>query len=331
VAWALLACFHSITPTRFALGSLAMTIGTILAGLVVLDNVRRLPETDLTRALDALALGLGLACAILLGFGIAGRAHFVLSERAGYLLMRMDRGATLAALLMWPALLGQWRRKRPRVCAALVLLALPAFSLSFALAAKVATILGALACALVYFAPRAGLRAIALAAVAVLLLLPTLAGQLPPPEETVRLPGLPPSVHHRMTIWSYAAGKIGEHPLIGWGFEASRSIAGKAEIFVTRPDGTVYEEALMPLHPHNAALQVWLEMGAVGAVLLAAFVALLALRLEATGDRLVRGFQAAGMVAGILIATVSFGFWQSWWQCSLWLGAAFLAAQGRRL
>ena len=84
-----------------------------------------------------------------------------------------------------------------------------------------------------------------------------------------RLPGLltaadaiKGSAGHRLLIWSFVGERIAERPLLGWGLDASRAIpGGKEEI---RPGLT-----RLPLHPHNAALQVWLELGMPGALLAA--------------------------------------------------------------
>jgi O-antigen ligase len=242
----------------------------------------------------------------------------------------MDRGATLVALLIWPACLGLWRQGYRRTCLGLGLAALPAMVLSYALAAKVALVAGAGCVALVLLLPRSGVRLLLVGVVGTLLLAPLAASRLPAPEDSIKWPGMLLSVHHRMTIWSFAADRIAVQPLTGWGFEASRTIGGKEELRVARPDGAVYSEALMPLHPHNAPLQVWLELGGLGAGLLAMFLAASMLRLLRGAEGLARAYQAAGFAAGAVISTVSFGFWQSWWQCSLWLCAALLAAQSRR-
>ncbi len=56
----------------------------------------------------------------------------------------------------------------------------------------------------------------------------------------------------RLDIWSFAAQKGAEKPWSGWGFESAR-------LFVP----------IIPNHPHNLALQAWLELGVPGLVLLA--------------------------------------------------------------
>ncbi|MDC0033942.1 AIR synthase-related protein, partial [Alphaproteobacteria bacterium] len=80
------------------------------------------------------------------------------------------------------------------------------------------------------------------------------------------------STAHRLKIYEFSSRKISQRPLLGWGMDASRSIPGgdkRAKIYDCRQNGeitTINLGGFVPLHPHNASLQVWLELGAVGAV-----------------------------------------------------------------
>jgi O-antigen ligase len=179
--------------------------------------------------------------------------------------------------------------------------------------------------------PVGGLRGTALAVMLAIVAIPLGAQHMPDPHYTFQnWRWLPMSSHHRMTIWGFTGRHIAEKPLWGWGMEASRAIPGAdEEVQVWRYDSdgqrtnVGLKEPLLPLHPHNAVLQVWLELGVPGAALLLAFL-LVVLAAIARLPRIGRA-AASGAVAGTFaIATVSFGFWQSWWQASMWLAAAFL-------
>lgn len=108
----------------------------------------------------------------------------------------------------------------------------------------------------------------------------------------------PPSWDARLNIWAFAANQIVEHALRGWGVDASRTF-GNA----------------IPLHTHNAALQLWLELGALGAALAAAFFAWVLYRIVAwTGENRRDGAMAAAtLTAYVLVGGLSFGVWQEWW------------------
>jgi O-antigen ligase len=120
----------------------------------------------------------------------------------------------------------------------------------------------------------------------------------------------PPSWDHRLNIWAFAANQIVEHALRGWGIDASRTF-GDA----------------IPLHTHNAALQLWLELGSIGAALAGAFFAWVLYRIAGWTDADRRdGAMATGsLVAYVVIGGLSFGVWQEWW---IALGAIGVIACG---
>jgi len=86
----------------------------------------------------------------------------------------------------------------------------------------------------------------------------------------------------------------------------------------------------LPLHPHNGALQVWLELGAVGALVGALIVLVVVSRL--TSEALTPTARAAGLAAFATAAiemSLSYGIWQSWWIATLWFtGFMVLLARG---
>jgi len=115
------------------------------------------------------------------------------------------------------------------------------------------------------------------------------------------------SAGHRLLIWSFTGHRIAERPLAGWGLDSARAIpGGKIEI---RPGQT-----WLPLHPHDAALQLWLELGAPGAALFALLVGLLWLRLgRAPWPRLYSAAAGGSLFAALAIALSGWGIWEEWW------------------
>jgi O-antigen ligase len=118
------------------------------------------------------------------------------------------------------------------------------------------------------------------------------------------------SWHIRLDIWRFASGLIAARPIQGYGLDASRA----------------YEPAI-PMHPHDAALQLWLELGVLGPALMALFFSWLfykVLRLGAEDPSWAAASCACASVY-LLIGAISFGVWQEWW---LGLGAAAIATCG---
>jgi O-antigen ligase len=66
------------------------------------------------------------------------------------------------------------------------------------------------------------------------------------------------------------------------------------------------------LHPHNNPLQIWMELGVIGAVAAAAFWVLALGRLSRPRPDLAVA-ATAGCAAAYLLFGVNFGVWQEWW------------------
>ena len=134
------------------------------------------------------------------------------------------------------------------------------------------------------------------------------------------------SVVYRLHIWEFVADKITEKPLLGWGAGASKRL-GTDEV------GTLYDQKFgmlgepIPVHPHNAILQVWLEFGFAGAL----FIFLLIARGMAITDKhLIEPWQRIWVSAsGALIACFfgfSFSIASSWWLVTVITSIAIAAA-----
>jgi len=132
------------------------------------------------------------------------------------------------------------------------------------------------------------------------------------------------SLWHRFQIWAFVGDRIAERPLLGWGLDSSRAIpGGRVEI---RP-GAQH----LPLHPHDAALQIWLELGLPGALILAGVVAWLWLALARVAwPPLYTAAAAAALATALFAALGTYGIWQEWWIATLSL-ALFLVLVMARL
>jgi O-antigen ligase len=106
----------------------------------------------------------------------------------------------------------------------------------------------------------------------------------------------PPSWAQRLGYWGHAVAWMADHPLRGWGLDASRAFSPGIQ-----------------LHPHNGSLQLWLELGVLGAIL-AAIAWLVILRRLAREERSWAAAATLGSAAAyLLFGAVSFGVWQEWW------------------
>src|SRR5205814_7090354 len=77
------------------------------------------------------------------------------------------------------------------------------------------------------------------------------------------------SAAHRLEIWGFVAERVRQRPVTGWGLDAARRLPGGTTPVVIhhcdetgRPNGIALSHQPLPLHPHNAVLQVGLELPA---------------------------------------------------------------------
>lgn len=123
--------------------------------------------------------------------------------------------------------------------------------------------------------------------------------------------GLTLSWQQRADSWVYLAQKIETSPLMGFGLNSARSLNEAAE---ASKAGVV---ALN--HPHNAFLQIWLDLGGVGVALVVMVLGCLgwmALR-RIRADRSNGSIIVASLAANSIIAAISYGLWEEWWLATL--------------
>lgn len=134
------------------------------------------------------------------------------------------------------------------------------------------------------------------------------------------------SAQHRVEIWHFAAEKVLARPVLGYGFNASRHVPNGDAVSAFLDPG----KPIIPLHPHDGFLQIWLELGGVGAIL-GGVLLITALRATATWNDLSSRFALAGFSAASIIAGLAFGIWQTWWMATLAFSAVAFATLARKL
>jgi len=134
-----------------------------------------------------------------------------------------------------------------------------------------------------------------------------------------------PSATHRIKIWQFTASKIDQKINVGWGLNASKHMpGGKGTVY--SDGGQRYGQAL-PLHPHSAILQIWLELGLLGIILYLG----LGVYIINSAVKPYRSKIESAMIFGqfstlMVIANLSYGVWQAWWISVLWLSASLMFA-----
>ena len=270
-------------------------------------------------ALRALAWGTALLGALLLVEGLTGAALYQALRAAIQDPIRPDLGVRNAARALFvlalfapSALVAGLRVSGPRL--GLVLVGLPILaglvwpSIAFSYDAPlVALVASAAAAGVVWAWPVWGPRLLATVAATFFMAAPALVwavrqlGWYDPLAAHVSL-----SWSQRLGYWRHAQDWITDHPLRGWGLDASRMFSPGIH-----------------LHPHDAALQIWLELGLIGAVSAAVLWAVVLAGMSRPRRDPAIAASAATAFAYLTFDAFSFGVWQEWW---LALGALACAA-----
>ena len=300
----------------------ALTAPKLVAQLVLygafVSGMFKLAAEPRDRALRWLAWTLAGAVAVMaLDAALGGRIYDTFNHLFGRHDLTPDlaqrdaaRGCYAAALLFWPSALFMGRRV-PLAAPILVAVAITVSSLRLGeVAPAAAMILSGLVYAGMQVNARGGAWACMIGSTLYFLATPLVFL----PHGTGTEPGLPSGVklswRIRLDIWRFASRLIRHRPLTGYGLDASRAF-----------------EPNIPMHPHDAAIQLWLELGVPGALLAALFFGWLFHRISrlAGQDPMWASIACATMAVYLFIGAVSFGVWQEWW---LSLGAVAIAACG---
>lgn len=120
------------------------------------------------------------------------------------------------------------------------------------------------------------------------------------------------SAPQRLEVWNAIAQEILTRPVFGHGYEATRYIPHFNSDEIYQP-GTTFS------HPHNMALQFWMEFGVVGAVL--GTTALLAIlrQIFQTPNPTVRRMYFTSYSAIMVVSLIGWGMWQGWWMVLVFL------------
>ena len=320
VLWGALSATWSIAPGR-SLMVAARLAGLFAAGLTLAAAGRLGQPSQMSQAgLAGTVLAIVLALADLGSAG--GLSHYV-SIRA-FAGPRLDPIAAWLAMLLLPAAALLVSRGRSRLALLLAVTMAGTVLLLDGTAAKLALVLSLPVAALLWLRPGAVARALAaISVVAILsspLTLPRLAAL---PGVFASADAFKDSAGHRLLIWWFTGDRIAERPFAGWGLDSSRAIPGGT-------DEIRRGQSWLPLHPHDAALQVWLELGAPGAALFALLVGCLWLRLATMPwPRLYTAAAGGSLAAALAVAGASWGIWQEWWLGTLGLALLLILAMAR--
>lgn len=347
VAWVFIACIWAAEPVE-ALEKASILAFVILASFVIIHELARLSEGAVTQVAQGILIGFligGLYSAFetisseelsritLTYFPFLERGmgkHVVLKNGTAIKMSgaHMTRVSFEFALFLIPAILAALTTTRGYmrwVC----LSAITAFSVVVLLwsrsqTAQLAVLLTFATLAVAVYYRDFMRRIIAAGFLLVLVLIVPIALSLYA-ADLHKSPNLFTSARARIIIWDYTAKRVLENPILGVGTYSTRFIHAAriakeptwAKDLLVRPETRD--------HPHCVYLQVWYELGVIGALLFG-WMGLMILRAAKSFDASVQPFLLTQFAMTMLLIGPTYGMWQTWFQFSIAAATIALAA-----
>jgi exopolysaccharide production protein ExoQ len=349
VIWAMITSLWSIEPLDSVVRSLKVAL-VFAAGLVLIGATKQVSSEEIRSFRWMLMVAVAVGSLVLLGE--------VASQMAGLRFLRaltgnalpdpnflpvFNRAATVLALLVWPVLILCFRHNRLFHGGILFVGAFIVLWQLYSSAAILAVFAG-LAIFTLALISRSSARLLLIAGISgVIAFTPVFPRTVLEPDHIMaQAAWLPLSAHHRLRIWAFTSDAIMKRPITGWGMDTARSLSGgKSKVIIKRPppqkESDVAGRRLasepplvgeqLPLHPHNAVLQLWLELGIVGVVLgVFLLVRMIVCALQLSSDKRETAAVLGYIATAFVISYFSYGIWQTWWLSVLWICSAFTIA-----
>jgi hypothetical protein len=294
---------------------------TLLSAGAALVLAATLPKQIPPRILLLAAAAFALACILIITELVLGLPlRRALGLRAvSYI---FNRPAITLLLVFWPLARLLWIGGQRFLVGLLGLLAAAAVLYCDSGAAVLGMAGAALAFALAQLSPRLGAGLVGLGMLASLGVAPVLGeivDRLMPPTVVEGLQNA--HARDRIEIWQSFGAVVKERFLLGTGFGTSAALASDPVVQEVPQKARVL---LGVWHAHNGYLQIWIELGVIGAALAAAAVVLLLRGLSRQPrDEAAANLATVGAAAAIML--VGHGAWQGWWIATLGLSALWIA------
>ncbi|NNC38525.1 MAG: O-antigen ligase family protein [Hyphomonadaceae bacterium] len=243
-------------------------------------------------------------------------------SRRGDVIQNLGHGVAVLTLLFPPVATALWQAGAKGRAASIVLAAIILATGFFAgmSASMLALCLALVFMAFVLLKPKIAVGTVHILAGLSLLTAPFIAF-LSSRLSNAQLAALPFSWEERIHNWRYIYHKILEHPIVGHGFDAVRTFEDKHSI------RGFDDRAIVSLHPHNAGLHIWVELGLIGISIsvLAIYLSYKTMRRISERNKFFAIAICGTGAAALTNASLTFGVWQDWWWASIILAFSVIA------
>lgn len=354
LTYALISLFWTGDPTRSAAKLFAIA-ALYLGALIVVMRVSILPDeaTEFLRrgaffgfavgliyyAIEILSGGMLIRQFVSLFGGAPGLVDKMFVEKstriANYQLVGFNHNAVSVCLFVWPALVF-WSQSKFARHNKLIGLALTAAIVALSLfssineSAKLALVIGLAVLLIALSHPRITTALLAVTWLAsTLLVLPAV--EVAYRSELHKNAWVQISGRERIKIWKATYDLYWNHPIFGAGIRAAQNksdVQPSERTDLPVPANDLRARHYSSHHAHNAFIQIWYELGVIGAVLFTAAGLLIAKALPRQSPA-TRPYHHALFASVITLIGFSYGFWQTWYQATLLLAIVASVAAGR--
>ena len=327
--WGLVTSLWSINPKASLLASLKI-LSLVILGFSWCRLTLSLSEESQKSLIKAFLGGLFFGLLLLSAEKILGNPWRIFWEKSSS--KAFAQGSLVISLAAWPALYWIWQRhySKPVRFGLIISLFISIFWNLFQIdcdTSFVGLFLGICTFGSTLLFPRTTSLGMRLGVPLFIILFPLISLNLFKPENipTINTYTHSSSYIDRIYIWNEVATSILEHPWKGIGMDGTPyHKKGKMIREWTFSDHNGVSQKLQStrfaLHPHNAILQLWLELGFLGMILAILLTYLTLYQIYQTNFSRPEKAICAGLFTGIfIIIWVNLGFWQSWWISGLWI------------
>ena len=320
VSWSIFSGVWSIN----IFASLWLSISTfsiILISFILQDNISVVDDNVGLQKKIKVFLIAGIVAAIILFFieknshGILSRSFRQLfqSNTKEYFLYMLDRGCALLSVTSWIVIGILIKNKQYWYALVLYIVVFYLLSISDGLASFLGFICGGFVFILGALFAERFYKLLRISILIGAVSLPFIVYNISPRDLSDKYTNfIADSAKHRLFIWNFVANKILEKPIIGFGIGAAKFISIDEDEMI---DYHQYHWSPLPLHPHNNILQILLDLGLVGFLLLLITINkwLKKISNSMSNNKYFCIVGYACFVNYLIIGMISYSVWQLWW------------------